>query len=150
MTGWTNSANGIICLFACLILLSACACRVPLTARMSQTVMVGVKPGPTKKASYTYVSHAADGEIRTCGKGDRGSGCYGSTYLHDESSTLEKMLREYLSMKSNSLVSGPVEHPILFHIVCRSDHPYALPPQPGRLKSHSEFFQDIDLLTPKK
>ena len=62
MTNWTNAKNWIICIFGSAILLSACASTVPLSTRMSDVVMVGVKPSKIKTVSYEFVSHVPDGD----------------------------------------------------------------------------------------
>lgn len=99
MTNRPMSGNGIICLLASVIFLSGCASTIPLTRNMSDAVMMGVKPSQTKTVSYEYVSHVPDGEIQTCAKDIRKARSGSDTYVHSESSTLQKMIREYLSMK---------------------------------------------------
>ena len=103
MTGRTYSTNGIICILVSVILLSGCASRVPLTTRMSDAVMVGVKPSRIKTVCYEYVSHVKDGEIPTCYKDDEGKRKTRELYEHNESTTLKKMINEYLAMKFKTL-----------------------------------------------
>ena len=103
MTNWTNSKNWTFCISGSLILLSACADIVPLSTRMSDAVMAGVKPSKIKTVSYEFVSHVPDGEIPTCRKSSQKTRSTHSLHLHNESSTLKKMIKKYFVMKFNSL-----------------------------------------------
>ncbi len=89
--GSPPTRNGMVCVLTAAVLLCVCAHTIhgiPLRPKMSDVVLACAKPSPVKKASFTYVSHLAD---------------ISPTCTPSESTTLEKMLREYLSMKFTSL-----------------------------------------------
>lgn len=80
-------------------LLSACATTIPTSSRMSDTMMMGIKQGPVKAIAFEYNSAIQDGEIQPVGKNSREVPSMSPIYVHTENSTLDKMLKDYMSMK---------------------------------------------------
>jgi hypothetical protein len=88
------------------IFLSACIVAptpTPTTTKMSDAIMMGIKPSPTKTIMYEYKSNIQDGIIKPCNKDTRDAVTNHAGYMHTESTTLDKMLRDYLSMKFTSV-----------------------------------------------
>ncbi len=93
----------IITLIGSILLLSACASSIPTTTKMSDAIMMGIKTSPTKTVGYEYKSNVQDGTIKPCNKDTRDVQGGHPGYMHTESTTLDKMLRDYLSMKFTSV-----------------------------------------------
>ena len=93
----------IIFLVGSILLLSACASTIPMTTKMNDAIMMGIKTSQTKTIGYEYTSNVVDGTIKPCLKDTRDVQPGHPGYTHNESVTLDKMLRDYLSMKFNSV-----------------------------------------------
>lgn len=91
--------RNIITLIGLALLLSACASSIPTTTKMSDAIMMGIKTSTTKAISYEYQSNIHDGVIKPCNKGTRDVQGSHPGYIHTESSTFDKMVRDYISMK---------------------------------------------------
>ncbi len=85
------------------LLLSACSSSIPLNAQMSEAIIMNIKTSQTKALSYEYESKVSDGLIIPCNKGTRDELGGHPGYLHSESTTLDGLLSDYLSMKFTSL-----------------------------------------------
>lgn len=82
-----------------LLPLCGCATAIPMTSKMSETVMMGIKQGPVKAVAYEYMSIVQDGEIQPVGKDSREVQPMSPTYVHTESETLNKMIKDYVQIK---------------------------------------------------
>ncbi|MFH1235805.1 MAG: hypothetical protein V1685_02600 [Parcubacteria group bacterium] len=98
-----------ITLIGSALLLSACASSIPTTTKMSDAIMMGIKTSPAKAVGYEYKSNIQDGVIKPCNKDTRDVQGSHPGYMHTESTTLDKMIRDYMSMKFSSMdsVSDP-------------------------------------------
>ena len=99
----------LITIIGSTLLLSACASSIPTTTKMSDAVMMGIKTSLTKIVGYEYKSNIQDGTIKPCAKDTRDVLGSHPGYMHTESTTLDKMLRDYLLMKFTSV--DPVSDP---------------------------------------
>ncbi len=89
------------------LLLSACvSSSIPTSSKMSDTIMMGIKTSPAKVAGYEYKSLVMDGVIKPCDKDTRDVQQSHPGYIHTESTTLDKMLRDYMGMKFSSVDSA--------------------------------------------
>lgn len=79
--------------------LSGCATTIPMTSKISDTVMMGVKQSQINAIDYEYITHVQDGEIKPYGKGTREIPPLSQTYEHAQNSTFERMLKDYIGMK---------------------------------------------------
>lgn len=96
-----KTARTIIIVSAAFI--SACATAIPTSSRMSEAMMMGIKLGQVKTAAFEFSSAIQDGEIQPVGKDSREVPPMSPTYVHTENSTLDKMLKDYLSMKFSAV-----------------------------------------------
>ena len=88
---------------ALVIACTACAAPLPMTSRMSDAVLMGTRPSKTPAVAYAYESTVADGLLTPVGK-DRAPVPAGHPgYVHTESATLDRMVREYLALKFTAL-----------------------------------------------
>jgi hypothetical protein len=85
------------------VLLSACASTIPTTTKMSDAVMMGIKTSSIKAVGYEYNSNIPDGIVKPCSKDTRDVQTNHPGYMHTESTTLDKMIKDYLSMKFNAV-----------------------------------------------
>jgi len=67
--------------------------------------MMGIKIGPVRSVGFEYASDIEDGKIKPCAQGTRDVQAGHPGYIHTESSTLDKMLRDYLFIKFPSVDS---------------------------------------------
>jgi hypothetical protein len=80
--------------------ISGCASSgIPMTSKMSDAIMMGIKTSQTKSISYEFKSGVADGTIKPCNKDSREPMQGHPGYTHTETVILNKMIHEYLSMK---------------------------------------------------
>lgn len=93
----------MLTLFGSALFLSACASSIPTTTKMSDAIMMGIKTSPTKTVAYEYKSNVQDGTIKPCNKDTRDIQGGHPGYIHTESTTLDKMLRDYFAMKFTSI-----------------------------------------------
>lgn len=82
-----------------LLVLNACAATVPLSSRLSETMMSNIRPDTGKGVVYEFKSGIKDGELQAVAKDSRTPSTMGSIYVHNESVTLDKMLRDFLDLK---------------------------------------------------
>jgi hypothetical protein len=68
-----------------------------MTSNVNDFVMLGADTNTLHHVAFEYESQISDGLIKPCRK-DRGPE-YGSSYAHTECTTLERMLKEYMSNK---------------------------------------------------
>lgn len=83
--------------------LSGCATTIPMTSKISDAVLMGVKQSKINAIDYEYTTNVQDGEIRPSGKGTREIPPMSPTFLHTQSSTLDKMLKDYIGMKFSTV-----------------------------------------------
>ncbi|MDQ6996254.1 MAG: hypothetical protein Q9M82_02195 [Mariprofundus sp.] len=93
-----------IVLIGLVALLSACASSVPSTSRLSDDIMMGIKAS-SDVVDFQFNSNVMDGEIKPSAKGSREVQGSHPGYTHNESTSLNKMMGEFASMKFNSLSS---------------------------------------------
>lgn len=88
-------------------LLSACATStIPITTRMSDTIMMGIKPSQTNVVAYEFHSGIQDGIIKPCKKDTREVQTSHPGFMHSESASLKKMLSDYATMKFSATDAG--------------------------------------------
>ncbi len=85
------------------ILLSACATTVPISSRMNDAIMMNIKQGATKVVAFEFDPRILDGELQPVGKDSREAPPMSPTFSHTESTTLNKMLKDYLGLKFASV-----------------------------------------------
>lgn len=76
-----------------------CASTIPMTAKMSDTVMMGIKNNSSTSSAFEFQSNITDGIIKPCGKDNREPQSGHPGYSHTENATFEKMLKDYIGMK---------------------------------------------------
>ena len=82
-----------------LVLGCATTSNLPMEASIDDYVMLGTDTNILQKVAFEYESKIADGMIKPCEK-DRGPEQGGHPgYFHTESTTLERMLNDYMSRK---------------------------------------------------
>lgn len=98
-----SRSSHLLACFAVAFLLSACASSIPMTTRMSDEMMSRIKTSPTQTVAFEYQSNVADGLIKPSHKDTRDIQSGHPGYMHTENASLERMLRDYLSMKFTSI-----------------------------------------------
>lgn len=93
-------ARLILCL-ASLSFVSGCIATVPLTVKLSEPLMVSVKPSKTKMVSYRYISYVKDTDFESDGK--EPPEVRRRRHGHAENTALNRMIQEYLKMKFEAL-----------------------------------------------
>jgi hypothetical protein len=96
----TEMKNWIICSAGSALLISGCmASTIPSTSKMNDAVMMGIKTSPIKTVAYEYNSQVPDGLLKPCAKDSRDIKTSHQGYSHNQSVTLDKMVRDYVAMK---------------------------------------------------
>ena len=73
--------------------------NLPMTANIDDYVMLGTDTNILQKVAFEYESKIADGVIKPCEKDKGPEQSSHPGYFHKESTTLERMLNEYMSHK---------------------------------------------------
>ncbi len=86
-------------------LLTGCvsSISIPTTTRMSDAIMMGINTSPKQTVAFYYASQIQNGMIKPCNRGTREVQSSHPGYTHNENASLERMLRDYVSMKFTNL-----------------------------------------------
>ena len=84
--------------------LYSCSSTIPLTSNINDFVMMGIKINTNEKVNFTYSSKVQDGNVKAYTK-DKVEEVSGPGFNLSESSTLKKMLSEYMNNKFPNLNS---------------------------------------------
>ncbi len=84
------------------LFISGCATNLPMTSSLNDFVMMGTKVNSREKVSFTYESNVVDGLIKPFEK-DKVRVSAHPGFNHTESSTLGRMLNEYMENKYSNL-----------------------------------------------
>jgi hypothetical protein len=83
--------------------ISGCATNIPMTSTLNDFVMMGTKTNGSEKVSFSYESNVVDGLIKPFEK-DKVKEVSGHPgFNHTESSTLGRILNEYMENKFSNL-----------------------------------------------
>ena len=85
------------------MLFVGCATNLPMTSTLNDFVMMGTKTNSTDKVSFTYNTNITDGLIKPYER-DKTKELSGHPgFNHTQSSTLNRMLNEYMGNKFSKL-----------------------------------------------
>lgn len=93
----------VLVVIAAFSMIGCVASTLPLTSNVNESIMMGIKTSKIKSVSYEYQSNVADGIIKPCAKDTRDIQSSHPGYSHNESTVLDKMIRDYCSMKFGSI-----------------------------------------------
>jgi len=89
------------------LFISSCTTNLPMTSSLNDFVMMGTKINSTEEVSFQYESNIADGLVKPFDRDKAKEVAGHSGFNHTQSSTLGRMLNEYLGNKfSNISPSG--------------------------------------------
>ena len=92
-------------IFSLLLLnmLMSCATSLPMTSSINDFVMMGTKTNTTNEIKFHFSTKIMDGLVKPFNKNQESEITGHAGYNHTESSTLNRMLKEYLSNKFSKI-----------------------------------------------
>ena len=93
-------AKSVIATVGVILLFTGCATTqsIPMTSDINDFVMMKTETHTERPVAFEFKSNVSDGIIYPCGK-DKGPQNTHISYQHTECATLERMLRDFMSMR---------------------------------------------------